>query len=292
MVSDTTFNERIAACLQQISPAEQRVAQYFLDNREEILIASASALARQTGTSDATVVRTTKALGFSGMEELRRLLVEELRENPSPASRMVRTLSEVGDGLASVLDVTLDTHQNSLDNLRRDISSDNFCNAVHSIVEAPRVFIFGLGPSSAMAEYFKMQLARFGIDARSLTQAGILLADDIQQFKQGDLVMIFAYGRVYRELDVLLDQADRLGLTRILFSDTLGHRLRDRVDLVLSVARGRTDMLSMHTATLALIEALLVGVAKERPKDTIANLEALNKVRTTLAGKAMGLPAR
>ncbi len=292
MASATTFNERIAACLQQISPAEQRVAQYFLDNREEVLIASASALARQTGTSDATVVRTTKALGFSGMEELRRLLVEELRENPSPASRMARTLGEIGEGLASILDVTLDIHQKSLDSLRRDISSDNFSNAVHSIVEARRVFIFGLGPSSAMADYFVVQLARFGIDARSLTQAGILLADGIQQFKKGDLVMVFAYGRVYRELDVLLDQADRTGLTRILFSDTLGHRLCDRVDLVLGVARGRADMLSMHTATLALIEALLVGVAKERPKDTIANLEALNKVRTALAGKAMGLPAR
>ena len=104
--------------------------------------------------------------------------------------------------------------------------------------------------------------------------------------------MIFAYGRVYRELSVLLDQADRCSLTKILFSDTLGVRLHDRVDQVLAVARGRTDMLSMHTATLALIEALLVGVARERPKDTIANLEALNKVRTALAGKAMGLPAK
>ncbi len=292
MAPAAPFAERLKTCLHQISPAEQRVAQYFLDNREEVLIASASTLAQQTGTSDATVVRTTKALGFSGMEELRRMLVEELRENPSPASRMARTLSEVGDGLASVLDMTLDIHQKSLDDLRRAITPDNFDSAVHSIVKARRVFIFGLGPSSAMADYFKVQLTRFGIEAQSLTQAGILLADGIQKFKKGDLLMIFAYGRVYRELDVLLDQADRAGLARILFSDTLGHRLRDRVDLVMAVARGRTDMLSMHTATLALIEALLVGVARKRPTETITNLEALNKVRTALAGKAMGLPAK
>jgi DNA-binding MurR/RpiR family transcriptional regulator len=46
----------------------------------------------------------------------------------------------------------------------------------------------------------------------------------------------------------------------------------------------------MHTATLALIEALLVGIATERSKETIANLESLNKVRTALAGKTMDLP--
>ncbi len=290
MEPPATFNDRLKACADRISPAEQRVARFFQENREEVLIASASALARQAGTSDATVVRTAKALGFSGMEELRRTLARELRENLSPASRMARTLSEVGDDPGSALEVTLDIHQKSLEGLRRDITPDRFQSAIRAIAGARRVFIFGIGPSAAMADYFKVQLGRFGIDALSLTQTGLLLADSVQKFKQGDLLMIFAYGRVYRELRVLLDQADRRGLAKILFSDTLGAKLRGRVDLVLPVARGRADMLSMHTATLALIEALLVGVASERPKETIASLEALNEVRTALAGKEMGLP--
>ena len=95
---------------------------------------------------------------------------------------------------------------------------------------------------------------------------------------------------MYRELAALLDRADRCGVTKLLFSDTLGARLRGRVDWVLPVARGRADMLSMHTATLALIEALLVGVATDRPEETIANLESLNELRSGLAGKAMKLP--
>jgi DNA-binding MurR/RpiR family transcriptional regulator len=159
------------------------------------------------------------------------------------------------------------------------------------MLEARRIFIFGIGPSSAMAEYFSIQLGRFGIDTLSLTQTGLLLADGAQKFRAGDLLVIFAYGRVYRELTVLLDQAESCGMKRILFSDTLGQKLRNRVDLVLPVARGRADMLSMHTATLALIEGLLVGLATERPQETIASLESLNKLRTDLAGKTMNLPA-
>jgi len=290
MESSATFTERLKACTDRISPAERRVAQFFQANREEVLIASASALARQANTSDATVVRTAKALGFSGMEHLRRTLAGELRETLSPASRVAHTLSEVGDNLEAALDVTLGIHQMSLEGLRRDIAPSQFRCAVQSIANAPRIFIFGIGPSAAMADYFSVQLGRFGIDALSLTRTGLLLADDVQQFSQGDLLMIFAYNRVYQELTVLLDHADRHGLTKILFSDTLGAKLQPRVDLVLPVARGRADMLSMHTATLALIEALLVGVATQRPKETIASLESLNKVRTALAGKAMGLP--
>ena len=286
-----TFEDLVNTCLGQISPAEQRVARYFLENREEVLITSASALAKQVGTSDATVVRTVKSLGFAGMDALRRTLAAELRENMSPASRLTRTLMEAGDNPESALNQTLDTHQKSIEDLRRNITPSHFRSAVRAIVDARRVFVFGIGPSSAMAEYFSIQLGRFGIDALSLTQTGLLLADDIQKFREGDLLVMFAYGRVYRELTVLLNQADRCSMTRILFSDTLGPNLRDRVDLVLPVARGRVDMLSMHTATLALIEGLLVGLATERPIETIARLESLNKLRTELAGKTMSLPA-
>jgi len=291
-VSATTpFKDQVEARLDHISPAEQTVARFFLENREEVLIASASALASQTGTSDATVVRTVQALGFAGMEELRRTLARELRENLSPASRVAQTLAHVGDDLGGAFNLTLDIHQKSLEDLRRDIAPADFRNTVECIVKARRVLIFGIGPSSAMAEYFTTQLGRFGIDAASLTQTGLLLADGLQKLKKNDFLILFAYGRVYPELTALLDRADQCKAKSILISDTLGPKLQHRVDAVLQVARGRADMLSMHTATLALIETVLVGIATQRPEQTIASLKSLNAIRAALTGKSMDIPA-
>lgn len=286
-----TFDARVDAVFARMSPAERRVARFFSDNREEVLIASASALAKEAGTSDATVIRTAKALGFAGMEDLRRTLAEELRETLSPAGRLARTLGEVGDDLAAAFDATLDIHRKALEDLRRDITPERFGAAVRRIIDAERVFAFGIGPSSAMADYFTIQLGRFGIDAVSLTHTGLLLADGLQKLKPGDLLMIFAYGRVYRELAALIDQAAHRRVASILFTDTLAARLRDRVDLILPVARGRADMFSMHTATLGLIEALLVGVAARRPAETMASLKSLNALRAKLEGTPMDLPA-
>ena len=150
--------------------------------------------------------------------------------------------------------------------------------------------MFGIGPSSAMADYFVTQLGRFGLDAASLTRTGLLFADDLQKLRKGDLVVMLAYGRVYAELAALLDKADRIGARKILLTDTLATLLRDRIDLVLPVARGRIDMFSMHTATLGLIEALLVGIAVKRPRETIEGLKALNEARGKLVGKPMDLP--
>ncbi|HER26121.1 MAG TPA: MurR/RpiR family transcriptional regulator [Rhodospirillales bacterium] len=273
-----------------MSPAEQRVVRFFQGNREQTLIESALSLAEKVGTSDATVIRAVKSLGFSGMEEMRRSLADEMRSNPSPFNRLERTLDDVGDDLISALDTTIDIHQKALERLRRDITPENFEDAVQYIIAAKRVYIFGIGPSSAMANYFSIQLKRFGIEATSVTQTGILLADQLLHLRQGDLMMIFAYGRIYPELATILDQSAKRGVISLLFSDTLGTKLRDQVDLTLSVQRGRTDMLSMHTTTLGLIEALLVGVAKSQPEKAMASLKALNKLRTNLVGKRMDLP--
>jgi DNA-binding MurR/RpiR family transcriptional regulator len=291
MKPSVSFDDLVNASLHALSPAEQRVSRFFQDNREEVLFASAYALAKKVGTSDATVIRTAKALGFSGMGDLRRTLAAELKQSLSPVSRLASTLREVGDDLEAAFNLTLDIHQKAVEDLRRDVTSEQFRTAVQLIGNAPRLLIFGIGPSSAMATYFEIQLARFGIDAISLTHTGLLLADGLQKLRKGNLLIVFAYSRVYRELTTLLDQADHRGVEKILITDTLGGALRRRVDLVLNVARGRADMLSMHTATLSLIEALLVGVATTRPEETMASLKTLNRLRTELVGKSMDLPA-
>ncbi len=285
-----TFDERVASRFEQMSPAEQRAIRFFQENREEVLIAPAAALAARAKTSDATIVRAVKALGFAGLDDLRRTLAGELRSLTTPAERLTRTLNEIGPSLSNAFEMTLEIHIRSLESLRRTITVDQFERAVSSLTKARRVLVFGLGPSSAMAAYLVIQLGRFGLDAVSLTNTGLLFADDLRKLREGDLVVILAYGRVYAELAVLLEEIQRRRLASLLLTDTLVARLRRRVDLVLPVARGRADLLSMHTATLGLIEALLVGVAATRPRQTLASLKKLNQLRERLAGMGTHLP--
>lgn len=284
------FDDRVEAFRDALSPAEQRVARYFQQNREEVLIASAAALAAKMETSDATVIRTARALGFAGLDELRRALADELRSSLSHVDRLTRTLGEVGGSVARAFEITLDIHARAIEGLRQAITAEMFERTVEATLAARRIFVFGLGPSSAIANYLVIQLGRFGLSAQGLSNSGLLFADDLQKLRKEDLVVMLAYGRVYAELAALLDEIERLGLRSILVTDLLAPKLRHRVDLVLPVPRGRADMLSMHTATLAFIEALLLGIAAKQPDETLASLHALNEARGKLAGKPTNLP--
>ncbi len=286
-----TFGERIDEHYGTMRPAEQRVVRFFRTHPEEVLIASAATMAAKAKTSDATIVRTVRALGYSGLDALRRTLAEEMRQNLSPADRLSRTLDAVGDSPAAAFRATIDTHLQSLQSLSTNIMPGQFESVVGALAAARRVVAFGIGPSSAMVDYLTIQLGRFGIEALSLTNTGLLFADDLRKLREGDVVMILAYGRLYAELVALLDSVKALGLRTFLITDSLASAVKKRVEMVLSVPRGRSDMLSMHTATLGFIEALLVGIAAKRPQETLSSLKKLNQARTRLAGKTVQLYA-
>lgn len=287
MPEKPSFDERVAAQLAGLSPAERRAADYFQAHREEVLIASAASLAQKAGTSDATIVRATRALGFASMEDLRQTLAAELRQSLLPAQRLARTLGEIGDTLSDAFDAAITIEIEALSKARQAITPLLLQHAIEEFINAKRVLVFGIGPSSAIAEYFVFQLARFGFDSGRLCNTGLIFADDLRKLRSGDLIVMLAYGRIYAELSALLDEIERLGLRSLLLTDTLAAKLAPRVGLVLQVARGRADLLSLHTGTLGVLEALLVCVAKQRPNETMSSLDALNKAREKLTGSSM-----
>jgi hypothetical protein len=108
----------------------------------------------------------------------------------SPAARIVRTLGAVKSDVGAALGMMINIHVEALEGLRRDIGAAEFQAAI--------------GPSSAIADYFAIQLGRFGVESASLTQTGLLLADGLHRLRRGDLIVMLAYSRVYRELATLL----------------------------------------------------------------------------------------
>src|SRR5262249_33634261 len=161
-------------------------------------------MAQQLGTSDATVVRAAQSLGYSGLPELKRELVDALRSRVTPALRLGRSLEEVGAQPEAALDYVLSLHIEVLEEARRTVQPAAFLKAVQLLHQAERVLIFGVGPSAPVAEYVALRLARMGRAALTLTATGFTLADTLLGMRPCDVLLITAYGAVYREVEVTL----------------------------------------------------------------------------------------
>ncbi|HEY3922330.1 MAG TPA: MurR/RpiR family transcriptional regulator [Gaiellaceae bacterium] len=266
------------ATSRELSPKERAVAEFYADHLEEAAFLSAAEIAARLGTSDATVVRAVKALGYSGIPELRRELIDGLRARATPAVRLGQSLEDAGeDPLGHVIDLEL-----GLLGAARAIPRADFDQAVDILVAADRIVAYGLGPSGPLVEYFALRLERFGRAARAITESGLLLADELLGVRRGDVLVLISYERLDRASEVTLRRANDLGLPVVLLTDTLRGRLADRIDVALTTPRSRGGSLTSSAATVAILEALLLAIAARDRSRSLGALAELNELRKQL----------
>jgi len=279
------FGDRLGAALSGLSPAARRVARFLGENRALALALSAAELAGRTGTSDATVVRTVQALGFTGLPELKRALAEALAAGPSdPATAMRDTLAEAGSNAVAAVDLAIERQREAVEALATPEARATLRAAVAALHPARRILVFGIGPSAALARYLAMLVARAGRSARALDASGIALADQMLDLGAGDALLVLAYGRAYREVVALFGEARRLGLPIVLVTDSLDRSLARHADVVVPARRGRARRVALHGATLVALEAIALGLAAMDGDRALAALDRLNDLRAAIAG--------
>lgn len=275
--------ERLRDTAAHLSPTARRVARFIQDNRALTLASSAMELAARIGTSDATVVRSVQALGFSGLPELKRALAAGL-EPGTPAEALRQTLADAGEEAGRAVDLAIDTQREAVEALAAPEARAAIRDAVAVLHPALRILVFGMGPSGPLARYAALLLGRAGRAARVLDASGIALADQLLDLGPGDALVVLAYGQPYREVTALFAEARRLALPVVLVTDSLDRSLARQAEVVLPVRRGRARRVALHGATLVALEALLLGLAALDGTRALDALDHLNALRAGLAG--------
>ncbi len=282
-LNNAPLHERVAALTDELSATERRVAEYMAQNPDEVAVASATQLAEATGASDATVVRTARALGYPGLRELKRALIETLTRRQNPASVLDDRLGRIardGHDYDRVLADTVDLVQQ----LRASMDAATWQTAVETVHEAHRVFTYGIGPASSIADYLAIMFNRIGVEAHSWALTGFRLADALLNLRSDDAVVIFAPLRLFREIDVIIQHANNLGARVIVVSEALGLSLADRADVVLATPQSTTNAASELTAGHLLAHALTLAVAARSRDRAVQTMETLNQLRSNVAG--------
>ncbi len=280
--ADNDLDQVLRRTDQPLGAAGRRVARFIDENRQVVLASSAAALGDRTGTSDATVVRTIQALGFAGLGDLKRAILNSIGQVSTPADDMRRTLGDLEQSTGHALDSVLQAHSEGIDVLRSDQCRAQIAAGVRVLDAADRIVVFGIGPSAALSSYVSILLARCGRSSRTLNATGSMLADQLLDLKQGDALLILAYGRLYKEVTAVFAEAKTQGIASVLVTEAYGTPLARMADVVIAVPRGRPGQVSLHGATLVGLEALVLSLAAAKPDDALTSLEKLNHLRRTI----------
>jgi DNA-binding MurR/RpiR family transcriptional regulator len=289
-VATTTdsFSHRVATRGSEIAPAERRVATGLLELGAEASVLSAAVLAERLGTSDATIVRTAKALGYTGLAELRRALVMHPNDPPI-GERLRRSLEQAPR--EELFATAISNHLAALEALTRNVPTHLFRQAADVLGASERVVWRGVGPSAHLAAYGQLLTERVGKPSSVLVHTGTAFADELLTLAPGDAIVVLAYGRLQSHVRVLLERAESRSLPVVLITDTVARRLGAAVHTTLECGRGEPGLFASHGTTLVVIEALVLAIAAGDRGAAEQSLDELNDLRAALAGRRLDVDA-
>ncbi|WP_232532316.1 MurR/RpiR family transcriptional regulator [Nocardiopsis dassonvillei] len=276
------FRERVGARLDSLSPRERAVTDFLLDRPSEAVTASAAELAARTGTSDATVVRTARSLGYGGLRELKRAVMDMLTTRRDPALVLDQRLERLSG--TRVFDQVLADSVDLLRGLPEVLDAGAFDTAVRLVEAAGRTVAYGIGPASATARYFAVELGRMGRRCTVLEATGFRLADDLLGIGGDDAVVVFAPLRLFREIDALLDHAAEVGAPVVVVTEAVGEAVRERVEAVLTTPPSTSGAASENLASWLVAHALTMELAARDRTGSVAAHQRLNRLRRAVAG--------
>ncbi len=274
--------ERLSKRAAQLTPTHRVVADYINSHRQSAMTMSATELGAAIGTSDATVIRAVQALGFNGLRELKQEIAASTGHGATPADNMMRTLAAV-EGADAAVDQVLNAHTEAIARLSE--SRGQISEAIAELSAAPRIGVYGIGPSAAIASYAHTLLGRMGKPGILLQTTGSGLADHLLDLANVNALLLLAYGEAYPEVEATIAEARRLKLPIVLISDSLEERLARQAKVTVTVARGRAGNVALHGATLVCVEAILLGVASKDPARALAALQRLNDLRQVVRSR-------
>ncbi len=172
----------INALFNSLSKSEKRVAEFVQTHMDETVLLPIHGLAKKCNTSDATVLRFCRSLGYLGFADFKVSLVPELLRSGKKVYIDENSGEEPHDGQDAIRQNFIMQADSTLKNCDSEILS----LVASQIFTANRVVIIGLGGSAGVAQIFCDSLGSLGVFSiffqdRSMIQniVPILKSDDV-----------------------------------------------------------------------------------------------------------------
>lgn len=265
MGEEYAINGKLKAMLKGLNPAEQKAARYIIDFPDDVIHHSISELSVLAGTSETTIFRLSKKLGFDGYQSLKIQLARELSlSTPVVYADKNELISEL-IGALNQQNQLLDDRQ--LDGISR------------LIVKANRLIFFGVASSGIVAEFGATLFMRAGFSTAYYTDPHLQIMTAVSLNERDIVFGISASGNI-RDTVKSIEVATDSGAYTIAITGGVGSRIVNAAKETIYVAQGGHEtgipQLQPRVCQLVVIQLLLEKVIKMRD-DTLKTLEKVDR---------------
>lgn len=260
--------ERIRRHSPALSGGQRQVLDLFLNRCDEAVFFTSAQVARATAVSEATVVRTARALGFAGYPELRTAFRSYFVERMSTVTR-VKLTTTPRRRESEIIDELLAAELANLESTGRRLDHKAVSQAAELVAGARNVYVVGLrsGYGLAWLLHFSLQLV---LGTSRLVTPGVSdVPEQLEGVGSRDVVVGLTFERYTRATVDLFRACLAKGARGIAITDKVTSPLAERAAVVLEAQTRLSSFVDSFVAPTALIDVLLTLVAAKRRRKVL-----------------------
>lgn len=263
---------RLESIQDKMGAAERRVAAYLLQDPQAIVALTITEVAEGSSTSEATVVRFSRHLGFEGFQDLKLSIAQDV----VPTINVMYDGIEKDDPISVIKEKIFYGSMQAMHDTVDLLDNNELEKAVDAIVNAKNFDICGMGGSGVLAADAQHKFIKLGIRANSFSDAH-LQALSVSHLGKGDVALAISYSGTTRDIIETMETARKNGATTIGITHLAKSPLTRVSDIKLfttaSEAMFRSDGIVSRMAQLAIVDTLYVGVGLRLGDKALINLE-------------------
>lgn len=264
---------RIRFLLPSLPRAEKTIAQALMENPEAISHLTLACMARESGSSEASIIRFCKRMGFDGYSGLKQAFITALAEGGQVTAEGI----DAADDMITILKKVFQSNMQTLNDTLA-LASENYDRALHALLHANAVHFFGSGDAFAVCQLAYMKFSRLDMpgSAHSDVMLQMVAAGNMQA---GDVAFAVSYEGRSRNVVEAMRIAKLRGATTICITKMNKSPLLKYTDINLFMAVsdltvGR-DKATRRVADQAVLDALYLGYLTKSGKDYKKHLRAI-----------------
>jgi DNA-binding MurR/RpiR family transcriptional regulator len=279
LVKDSSFekiNIRIALFIEKASGAKKKVAQFFLENIEDIAFITLDQIKQRIDISASTITRTASEIGFKGFPDFQNSVRECIKKNlMSPVERLKEVRSS-------------NVHESFIDSLKKDRinlrqleqlnSVEKFNEAISIFAKAKNVYLCGMQASCGSIYIFGNYLSQIRSGVHYINLMNMALSEQILEMKKEDVLLVFSLPRYNRFSIRIAKEALERGCSLVSVTDNSFGSLGLISTVAFSVPYESVGFFNSHVAACSLLQALLAGINLKIRSKALVRLDQYSKL--------------
>lgn len=258
---------KLKAIREQLTKNEVKIAEFILDNLDEIKNLNTYDLGEKCGVSQASVVRFSKKLGFSGFPEFKIALSSDMgRIEGQQNETFIRDAIKIDDDSKKIAKKVVFENIDTIEDTYKLIDFAAIDKAVEIIDKSKRIFILGVAFSGLTAKDLQYKLLELGKSAIYEGDIHIQFSN-ISTIGEGDAVFVISQGGKTLDIFNLLKEVKRRGVPIISLTKFSQNPIRDIADIKLNTALEkksvRPNALSSRISQLLIIDVIYIKLIQK-----------------------------